>query len=169
MLTRSALRCALAALVIVPALAWQQEEAPAPQQEEAPAPQADLQVSRAVACLEVRDREPVSIDSVFSNRTEQIYCFTHIEGAADPTEIQHVWIHEGEEMARITLPVRSASWRTYSSKKMLPSWTGAWKVEVRDAAGSVLKTVEFTVTEGEAPGQAGEGAGEPPAPEGGTN
>ena len=147
------------AMVATPIAAWQTEPADEPR-ESAPAEERQqeesVQVARAVACLEVKDREPVSIDTVFSNHTEQIYCWTHVEGASDPTDIQHVWIREGEEMARVTLPVRSASWRTYSSKKMLPTWTGAWKVEVRDAANNLLKTVEFTVTEAETGRPAGE-------------
>lgn len=154
----------VAVLTILPVLAWQ-ETAPQGEQEQGAAPASDgLSVTRAVACLEVKDREPVSIDTQFSNRTERIYCFTQIEGAADVTEVQHVWMHGGEEMARVTLPVRSASWRTHSSKQLLPEWTGAWKVEVRDSGGNVLKTVEFTVTEGETPGasrDSGEGAAEP--------
>ena len=129
----------VAALGLSAALAWQ----------DAPAPSASLQVTRAVACLEIRDREPVSIDSVFSNQTPRIYCHTQIEGAAEPVEIQHVWIHNGEEKAAVKLMVRGSPWRTYSSKTMLPEWTGAWKVEIRDAAGSVLKSVEFSVTEKE--------------------
>jgi hypothetical protein len=136
----------LAALGLPASLAWQDAPSPAPEPSATPA----LQVTRAVACLEVRDREPVSIDSVFSNQTPQIYCYTQIDGASEPAEIQHVWIHGGEEKAVVTLPVRGTPWRTYSSKKMLPEWTGAWKVEIRDASGGVLKTVEFSVTEGEA-------------------
>lgn len=161
MRTLIAWSCAALTLLALPALAWQEE----PQE---PAP-AGLQVTRAVACLEVKDREPVSIDSVFSNRVEQIYCFTHVEGASEPTEIQHVWIHEGEEMARVSLQVRSASWRTYSSKKMLPSWTGEWKVEVRDASGGLLKTVEFTLTEADTGAPAEKPSGEAQGEEGGSD
>jgi hypothetical protein len=147
----------LAATVALPAGAQSGEEA-------APAP--SLSVARAVACLEVRDREPQSVDTVFSNRTEQVICFTQIEGAGEETRIEHVWIHQGEERARVSLPVRSASWRTYSTKKLLPEWTGDWKVEVRDSAGAVLKSVEFRVVEGEPAGSAGAAGGaQNPAPE----
>jgi hypothetical protein len=139
----------LAAALALPAAAQTGEEAP-------PAPPPSLSVTRAVACLEVRDREPQSVDTVFSNRTEQVVCFTQIEGASEETRIEHVWIHEGEERARVSLPVRSASWRTYSTKKLLPEWTGDWKVEIRDSAGNVLKSVEFKVVEGEPPGGAAE-------------
>lgn len=109
----------------------------------------EVRVSRAVTCLEIQEREPVNIDSVFSNQVGRVFCYTHIEGASEDTQIEHVWLHEGEERARVSLPVRSSNWRTWSSKRLLPSWTGQWKIEVRGAGGSVLKTLEFAITEGE--------------------
>ncbi|MCZ6777740.1 MAG: DUF2914 domain-containing protein [Acidobacteriota bacterium] len=107
----------------------------------------EIRVSRAVTCLDVQEREPVNIDSVFSNQVGQVFCYTHIEGASEDTRIEHVWLHEGEERGRVSLPVRSPNWRTWSSKRLLPSWTGQWKIEVRRADGSVLKTLEFAITE----------------------
>lgn len=136
----------------------------AAQSEGAPAAPA-LSVTRAVACLEVRDREPQNVDTVFSNRTEQVICFTHIEGASEETRIEHVWLHQGEERARVSLPVRSASWRTYSAKKLLPEWTGDWKVEVRDSAGNLLRTVEFRVVEGQPPAEPGGEGSQAPSSE----
>ncbi|MGH7644461.1 MAG: DUF2914 domain-containing protein, partial [Gemmatimonadales bacterium] len=35
--------------------------------------------------------------------------------------------------------------RTWSRKTVVPEWTGPWRVEVRDAGGTVLATVSFTV------------------------
>ena len=127
------------AAVFLPVLAWQ----------DVPKTERGLDVTRAVTCLEIKDREPVNIDTVFSSQAEQIYCYTMLEGGSEPTEIEHVWLHDGEEKARVKLPVRGNPWRTWSSKKLLPSWTGDWKVEIRDASGTVLKTVEFRVTKGE--------------------
>lgn len=112
----------------------------------------EVRLSRAVTCLEIQEREPVNIDSVFSNEVGQIFCYTHIEGAGEETQIEHVWLHEGEERARVSLPVRSSNWRTWSSKRMVPSWTGSWKIEVRAADGSLLTTLDFTLTETEAGG-----------------
>jgi hypothetical protein len=76
-----------------------------------------------------------------------LYCFTRIAGASANTSVTHVWYREGEEMVRITLPVRSADWRTWSSKKILPQWFGQWKVEILDAGGHILETIPFTITQ----------------------
>ena len=51
-------------------------------------------------------------------------------------------------MARVVLPVRSADWRTWTSKRILPQWTGRWKVEILDSDENLLQTITFTVVKG---------------------
>jgi len=45
----------------------------------------------------------------------------------------------------ITLPVKSTHWRTYSTKTILPSANGNWKVDVTSEDGTILKTLDFTI------------------------
>ena len=45
----------------------------------------------------------------------------------------------------VDLPVKSASWRTYSSKTIPEYWTGDWEVRVVDAEGNTLASIPFTV------------------------
>ena len=68
----------------------------------------------------------------------QVYFFTQILGAAEPSDIVHVWIYDGREVAIVPLVVNGPSWRTWSSKRILPEWRGDWTVEVRDSASRVL-------------------------------
>jgi hypothetical protein len=81
----------------------------------------------------------------FPAGTERIYCRTLITGAEEPTTVTHVWYREGKTMARVELAVGSSRWRTKSSKRLLPEWTGEWEVRVLDAAGTVLGSATFTV------------------------
>ncbi|MFA5517517.1 MAG: DUF2914 domain-containing protein, partial [Desulfuromonadales bacterium] len=81
---------------------------------------------------------PVNVD--------KIYCFTRLVGAEEDTTVTHVWYYGGEEMSRMTLPVRSSDWRTWSSKNILPEWTGDWRVEVLSAEGKLLMTLPFVLT-----------------------
>ena len=62
-----------------------------------------------------------------------------------PDTVTHVWYHEGKTMARVDLNIGSADWRTWSSKRILPSWTGSWEVKVLDADGMVLASAGFVV------------------------
>ena len=70
---------------------------------------------------------------------------TKVTAAQSPTQITHVWYFYGTERARVGLAVNSVSWRTYSSKIIQPHEMGAWSVDVLDANGKVLRTLEFEV------------------------
>lgn len=98
--------------------------------------------------MDVQDRELVGSDTVFASTVGTVYAYTHITGAQDTTQISHAWYYQDEEKARVSLGVRSSDWRTWSSKRILPSWTGTWRVMVEDADGNVLATGSFEV-EGE--------------------
>lgn len=81
----------------------------------------------------------------FSAETGQVYCLSRLSHMTAPTTVTHVWYHEGRTMARVELKVGGASWRTWSSKRILPAWTGQWEVKVLDADGMVLATAGFTI------------------------
>lgn len=104
-----------------------------------------LDVAEAAVTTAVEDRQPTDTVSTVPSGTERIYYWTRIVGAEDETEVVHVWFHEGEERARVTLRVGSADWRTWSSKALVPEWTGRWRVEVRDSRGEVLGSATFEV------------------------
>ena len=99
--------------------------------------------------MDVQERELVGEDSVFASTVGTVYAYTHITGAQDTTQVHHAWYYQDEEKARVSLNVRSSNWRTWSSKRILPSWTGTWRVMVEDADGNVLATGEFEVRDEE--------------------
>jgi len=116
------------------------EEAPA-----APAASA-LTIEKAVIAKGVENREPVEPGETFSKDVGKVYCFVKVVGAKEPTEIKMTWIKgENEDMGTVTLAVKAAAWRTWGSKNIDPSWTGPWKVEVKDADGNLLTTVNFKI------------------------
>lgn len=122
-------------LLFLPAFLFSQEE-------ESPA---GLQVTRAAICKEVIQREPIDSDTVFPSDIGKVFCFSKIEGARSPVAIFHIWKYKDKEMARVKLNVKSSSWRTWSSKKILASWVGPWMVEIQDESGTILKTLEFEI------------------------
>jgi len=104
-----------------------------------------IQIVRSAICLQVEEREPVDIDSVFPADVGTIFAYTKIDGVTTPTQVTHVWYHGEREMARVQLQVRNNGWRTWSSKKILPSWTGTWTVKILNEDGENVKTMEFQV------------------------
>lgn len=105
------------------------------------AAQEAITVTRAVVCTDVVDREPVGSASTFADSIATLYCFTELDGAEG--QVTHVWHHGDQSRAEISLTKKAGRWRTWSSKRMVKEWTGTWRVDVRDAAGTVLKSVAF--------------------------
>jgi hypothetical protein len=104
-----------------------------------------LIVEEMVFCAAVQDRVPSLPDTAFASTVENVWCFVKVAGAADTTAITQVWYYNDREMSRVELAVKSASWRTWSSKKILPEWQGIWRVDVLAPGGEVLKSGSFAV------------------------
>ena len=103
-----------------------------------------IEVAQAAICTAVEEREPVGVAESFPASIDRLYCFTDLRGAEGETVV-HAWIHEGTTRARVELTARADRWRTWSSKQILPAWTGQWEVKVLTAEGAVLHTSSFTV------------------------
>jgi len=105
-----------------------------------------VSVEEAKICLRVSEesRQPEGAGDRFSSDVGHLTCFTKIKGG-EGTEVVHAWIHEGHTRARVTLKIGSDSWRTWSTKRILRSWTGRWEVKIMTPDGVVLKSVPFTV------------------------
>jgi len=105
----------------------------------------DVTVEQMEICTAVEERQPMGSDSVFTSDVGQLYCFTKLTSSQDTTEISHVWFHEDKEMAKVELTMKAKAWRTWSSKKVVPEWTGKWRVEVQRADGTIVTEKTFTV------------------------
>src|SRR2546425_3786447 len=120
---------------------------PAPPPAPAPAPAAaapSVTVVEAVVAKSVLDRQPQDTGAAFPADVGQLNCWTKVEGAGGST-LHHVWFHGDTQVGDVELQVGGSPWRTWSRKTVPADWTGAWHVEVRDAAGTVLKRIDFTV------------------------
>jgi hypothetical protein len=114
---------------------------PALAQEKAP-----LSVSETSLCIDVVDLSCVGENDQFPAEAGRLYCFTRILGAQGSTTITHVWYYSDKEMARVPLTVNSPNWRTYSSKKILPTQVGEWHVDVLGPEGELLREIVFNIT-----------------------
>jgi hypothetical protein len=106
-----------------------------------------LTVNVAVVARSIVERQPQDTGAAFPADVGQLVCFTVIQRAAAgaPSSIHHVWFHGDTQVADVELQVGGSPWRTWSRKTVPPDWMGAWRVEIRDAGGTVLKRLEFTV------------------------
>ncbi len=107
---------------------------------------AEVKVAEGVITTQIVERAPIDAVQTYPGSVEKLYCFTRLVGATEDTAVTHVWYYSDREMSRVSLPVRSSDWRTWSSKKILPGWTGDWRVEVLGPDGEVLMILPFTLT-----------------------
>jgi len=136
---RIALFAASALLLGRPLAAQDTTQAAAPAATAAP-----VTVVEAVVARSVLDRQPQDTGTAFPADVGQLICWTKVEGAGG-SSIHHVWSHGDTEVGDVELQVGGSPWRTWSRKAVPADWTGPWHIEVRDAAGTVLKRIDFTV------------------------
>jgi len=103
-----------------------------------------IEVLDAAMCRDVQNKQPVDIQDSFPADVGKVWCWSKISSGQDNI-IKHVYYYKNSEMAEIELPVRSQSFRTYSSKRILPEWTGLWHVEIVDGEGNILQRLSFSV------------------------
>ncbi len=103
------------------------------------------EVSRAQFTTSIDDREPVSmIYSLDSSAGNSISFFTEVSDMAGQT-VTHQWTHQDKIMFEKTFQVKAERWRIWTSKTLIPDWTGTWTVNVLDNERALLasKTFEY--------------------------
>ena len=80
----------------------------------------------------------------FPAATQRLWCFSRVMGAAESSQIEHVWYKDSTEVARVPLKVSGSPWRVYSSKNLGENPSGSWRCDVVQD-GKVLQSVTFKV------------------------
>jgi hypothetical protein len=102
-------------------------------------------VSRALFTIGIDNREPViMVDSISSDSYTSISFFTELNGMSGKT-VTHQWVFDNRVMFEKSFEVNGDRWRIWTSKTLIPDWTGTWTVKVLNEDGSVLerKTFEY--------------------------
>ena len=101
------------------------------------------EVSRAIFTIGVQDREPViKVDSIDSSSYTSISFFTELNDLGGHN-VTHQWTYSDKVMFEKTFEVKGPRWRVWTSKTLIPSWTGPWTVNVLDDDRSVLTSQTF--------------------------
>ena len=102
-------------------------------------------VSRAMFTIGIDNREPViMVDSISADSYNSISFFTELNGMTGKT-VTHQWMFDDRVMFEKSFEVGGDRWRIWTSKTLLPDWTGTWTVKVLNEDGSILerKTFEY--------------------------
>ena len=101
------------------------------------------EVSRAMFTIGIDNREPViMVDSINSSAYNSISFFTELSDL-EGHNVTHQWTYDDKVMFEKTFEVKGARWRVWTSKTLLPSWTGLWTVNVLDTDRTVLASKSF--------------------------
>ena len=107
-------------------------------------------VARALFTSEVQNREPTDTITSLSNDKNKIYFYSELTGLGGQTVI-HRWEYQGKTMGEVKFNVGGPRWRVWSSKTLLPQWTGEWRVSIIDGSGNKVGEGTFNYTEASAP------------------
>lgn len=105
-------------------------------------------VARAVFTTAIQNREPTDTVTSLSNDHNKIYFYSELTGLGGQS-ITHRWEYQGKTMAEVKFDVGGPRWRVWSSKTLLPQWTGEWRVSVIDGNGNKVGEATFNYTEAE--------------------
>jgi Na+-transporting methylmalonyl-CoA/oxaloacetate decarboxylase gamma subunit len=114
-------------------------------EEAKPKEAAEFKIDQLVVGTGVENLEPAGVAETFPATEEKVYCFLKATEIAKDTEVTLVWYQGQKELRKKTLPLKQGSkWRTFDWKN-LNGLKGEWKVELKDAAGNVVKDIKFKV------------------------
>ena len=94
-------------------------------------------VVRSAFTRDIDEREPTENLQSLTNENGQVKFFTELRDMSGQTAL-HRWEYEGKVVAEIEFNVKGPRWRVWSSKSLVPQWTGDWKVSVVNGAGEVI-------------------------------
>ena len=107
-------------------------------------------VVRSAFTREIAEREPTENLQKLSNENGEVKFFTELRDMSGQTAI-HRWEYDGEVVAEVEFNVKGPRWRVWSSKSLVPQWTGDWKVSVVNGAGDVISEKKLIVDVAAAP------------------
>jgi hypothetical protein len=101
------------------------------------------EVSRAQFTIGIDNREPViMVDSINSSAFNSISFFTELNDLTGQT-VTHQWTHNDKVMFEKSFEVKAERWRVWTSKTLIPAWTGTWTVNVLGNDRTLIASKSF--------------------------
>ena len=106
--------------------------------------ESDLQISRAVFCTSLDDREPGETPETIKAGQQTVYFYTEIINGKGQA-VDHRWFYNDFQIADVALYVGADRWRTWSNKQVWHLTPGTLKVQVYDLDEKLLVEKEIQI------------------------
>ena len=131
------------ALVLAPVFHAQADQP----QKTFPIPTAGNPVGRSMMCENVIDNHPFNETVLFSIANGKAVCFTYLTQVSKKIILFHNWYKADKLSSRFPLPIEPLQGFTLSKIELRESDKGAWRVEITDEGGNLLKVLRFSITD----------------------
>lgn len=101
----------------------------------------------AVVCERISNFRPVNPAVVFSVSQGEVFCFSEFDPVYEKTAIFHNWYKKDKFIFSMRLVLSVPKWSSFSRVQMRDADTGPWRVEIRDEANNILKTLRFSMSD----------------------
>ena len=82
-------------------------------------------------------------NTTFPVEVGKIYGFSQVANVTD--KIVHYWFHKDRFLGRVDLPIKAVHYKVWSTVTVSRDMTGPWRLEARDASGTVLASFNFSI------------------------
>ncbi|MCP3942133.1 MAG: DUF2914 domain-containing protein [Desulfobacteraceae bacterium] len=104
-------------------------------------------IIQAVMCESIKNHRPINPAVVFSISLGEIYCFSNFDPVIKTSYISHKWYKKDKLIFTIQLPLYPPKWSTFSRIQFRDADKGPWRVEIRKADNTLLKTLRFSMVD----------------------
>ncbi len=101
----------------------------------------------AVMCETIENFKPVNQAVVFSISLGRVYCFTAFDPVPEKNDIYHRWYRQDRLISNAKLALNPPKWSSFSSMQLRDVDKGAWRVEIVDSQGMIMKTLRFSISD----------------------
>lgn len=134
LLSRLLIVCAVAGFLLIPAGAGL-------------ADQPRVVLADAVMCERISNFRPVNPAVVFSVSLGEVFCFSAFDPVYEKTTVFHNWYKKDKLIFSMRLVLSVPKWASFSRVQMRDADKGPWRVEIRDEANNILKTLRFSMSD----------------------
>ncbi len=111
------------------------------------ADQPKMVLAESVMCEQIINFQPANPAVLFSVSQGEVFCYTGFDPVNENTQIFHDWYKRDKLIFSMRLKLSVPKWSCFSKVQMREADKGPWRVEIRDDANNIIKTLRFSISD----------------------